>query len=128
MRTLLAIFLSIMLSFNAAYAATTDMCDVLDAVAIDNVVTSEHDAHFGHHTHDHDHVIAVDSEAGTADPFAKTVHVDHCHAHQCFTSLLVDEFSLPHLIGSPPRMIGPDDQVVSVSPSRLERPPRVAAV
>lgn len=123
MRTLLAIFLSIMLSFNAASAALTDVCDVLESVIASDSVASGHGAHLGHHMHDHEHAPIADS---SPEKSPQTAHVDHSHPHQCFSSVLPDELALPTLSGAQLCPVAPDDQILSVSPPRLERPPRVA--
>lgn len=126
MRTLLAIFLSIMLSFNAANAALTDVCDVLESVTVSDAVALGHDTHLGHHAHDHEHPQTADSSNGGPEQSPQTAHVDHSHPHQCFSSMLPDELALPPLSGAQLCTVAPDDQILSVSPSRLERPPRVA--
>lgn len=126
MRTLLAIFLSIMLSFNAAYAALTDVCDVLENVTASDAAASGHGTHLGHHTHDHEHPQTADSSDGSPEQSPQTAHVDHSHPHQCFSSVLPDELALPPLSGAQLCPVAPDDQLLSVSPPRLERPPRVA--
>lgn len=128
MRFLLAFFLSLCLSFNAAYAAGSDVCDALDAGTSESSVApnSEHGEHFGHHLHDHQHTPDADAKSAPADPAAQTAHADHCHPHQCFTSVIPGEVTLPTLAGHQLLPVGPRDQFVSVPPARLERPPRAA--
>jgi len=46
MRIFISFILAIMLSLNAAYAASVGVCDALEH-------TSSQAAHFGHHSHEH---------------------------------------------------------------------------
>lgn len=128
MRLLITFFLSLCLTFNAAYAVGGDVCDALEKVPSEgvNAVLSEHGKHFGHHIHDHDHVQASSDKSAPADPTAQSAHADHCHPHQCFTSVIPGEVALSSLSGRQLLPSGPDDQFVSLPAARLERPPRAA--
>lgn len=124
MRLLIAFFLSLCLAFNAAYAAGTDMCDALE-VGVDIGLTAEqsgHGQHLGHHIHDH--ASAVSDPTSPDDPTTPAAHADHCHPHQCFTSVLPGEIPFSSLTGPQVLPIGPADRIVSLPSSRLERPPR----
>ena len=72
MRFLLAFVLSVCLSFNAAYAAGSDVCDTLEAGTSGRAVSlnSEHEEHFGHHLHDHQHTPDADAKAAPPRPIA----------------------------------------------------------
>lgn len=128
MRFLLAFILSLCLSLNAAYAAGVDVCDALEPGTIKSAVTlaSEHGEHFGHHVHDDQDTPDADASPTPGDPAAQTAHTDQCHPHQCFTSVISSEVSLPILAGHQLLPVGPCDQFVSAPSSRLERPPRTA--
>lgn len=128
MRFLLAFFLSLCLSLNAAYAAGSDVCDALDAGTRESAsaMPLEHGEHFGHHLHDDEHAPNADAKSAPADPAAQTAHADHCHPHQCFTSVIPDEVTMPTVAGRQLLPVGRCDQFVSALSSRLERPPRAA--
>lgn len=122
MRFLLVFILSLCLSLNAAYAAGSEVCDVFETEPSEVVLTSAHEQHFGHHLHDHQHTPDAD-----ADPAAqKTVHADHCHPHQCFTSVLSGVLRLPTALGRHIPPASAADRLFSASSSRLERPPRAS--
>jgi hypothetical protein len=120
MRLLVTFFLSLCVAFNAAYAAGTDMCDALE-VGVD-IAQSGHGQHLGHH--DHDHASEVSDPTSPDDPTTPAAHADHCHPHQCFTSVLPGEIPFSSQTGPQVLSIGPNDPIVSHPPSRLERPPR----
>jgi hypothetical protein len=128
MRLLTAFFLSLCLAFNATYAAGNDVCDALGEGTSEGLAAllSVHGQHFGHHVHAHDDAPAVNDQASPADPTVAAAHSDHCHPHQCFTSVLPGELHLPSLIGPQVLPLGPTARIVSLPPSRLERPPRAA--
>lgn len=111
MRYLLVFLLSLCLTFNAAYAAATDICD-----AAETGQSSTHVEHFGHHNHDNDHA----NDAGTKLP-----HGDHYHPHQCFVSILPGVLKLPMSLGRHIPPSGAIDRLFSAFRARLERPPRV---
>lgn len=128
MRLLISILISLCLSLNAAYALGTDVCDALGhdlnkGVAAD---LSGHGNHFGHHSHDHEHEHAPVSgdSSSPAEPGTQAAHVDHCHPHPCFSSVLPGEMLLPSQPESQVMAIRPNDRIDSLPPSRLERPPR----
>lgn len=127
MRILLAIFLSLVLSFNAAYAAVTDICDLHEqhSELSDASGSAEHAQHFGHHSHHDDHSTAIDVN-DPGDTSSETPHTDHSHPHQCFTSVLPAEVALPHLAGNNSHSAKSHEQIVSWLPSLFERPPRAA--
>jgi len=126
MRLLFAFFLSLCLALNAAYAAGSDVCDVLGDEVSEGLTTalSGHGEHFGHHDHEHAPAPAVGDPLSQVDPTLEAAHVDHCHPHLCFTSVLPGEMALPSLAGPPVLTSGPNDRIDSQPPTRLERPPR----
>ena len=128
MRLFIAFLLSLCLSFTAAHAVGTDLCDALGEGVNDGLTAalSTHGDHLGHHVHDHEHPPALDDPSSPADPAAQAVHLDHCHPHQCFTSVLPGRLSWPALAGPQVVPAGPADRVDTLPPSRLERPPRAA--
>src|SRR3989338_10086218 len=86
MRIFISFILAIMLSLNAAYAASVGVCDALEH-------TSSHAAHFGHHSHEHsdDHVHdepAVDADGASNVPAVGDHH--HAHVHPSFSAILPD--------------------------------------
>lgn len=126
MRLLFAFFLSLFLSVNAVYAAATDICDMVEHGSSHNggAARSAAPDHFGHHSHDHAPAAVSDSEQGAPDQGSQSAHADLCHPHQCFTSVLPGQVSLPAVQGDSLLPLGPNDPFVSLAPSRLERPPR----
>jgi len=130
MRTLIAFFLSLFLTLNAANAAIHGVCDVFEHGQAHDVV-AEHDAHPGHHGHDSedgDEVkvtpdvtlkFGADTSTGSGQ-----MHPDHCHAHPSFSSLLTDRLSLPVMPDSIVLSAIPADALKSAVLRRLERPPR----
>ena len=125
MRFLLAFFLSLCLTFNAAYAAVTDICDLAETgQGHANVVASTAADHFGHHDHDDDHASDTSAKHNPSDTDTSVPHGDHCHPHQCFTSVLPEALNLPTALGRHLSPVSTADQLCSAHPSRLERPPR----
>jgi hypothetical protein len=125
MRFLLAFFLSLFMTFNATYAAVTDICDFS---ATDrghaSVIASASADHFGHHDHDDDHASDPSANHNPSDTDTSLSHGDHCHPHQCFTSVLPDTLKLPPALGRYPSPASAADQLCSAQTPRLERPPR----
>lgn len=122
MHNALTLLLAIMLSLNAAHAAAVGICDTLQH-------PSGLTAHFGHHSHEHgDDHHHDDHQTGTteADNVATASDHHHTHVHPSFLYLLTE------MIGIVPLTVGntlaavTSDTFISVSPSRLERPPRAA--
>jgi hypothetical protein len=130
MRLLAAFFLSLCLAFNATYAAGNDVCDALGEGPSEGLTAllSGHGDHFGHHIHAHDEAPAIGDPSSPADPSASAAHADHCHPHQCFTSLLSGEMPLPSLAGPQVLPIGPNDRFASLPASLFERPPKAELV
>ncbi|MDH4283694.1 MAG: hypothetical protein OEV35_00085 [Gallionellaceae bacterium] len=89
-----------------------------------HAIVSTHEEHIGHHVHNHDHALAVDNNLSPADQTESNTHSDHCHTHQCFTSVISDEVTLPSLVGMYLPPIGPFDRFVSILLFRIERPPK----
>ena len=119
MRTYLAFLLTIMLSLNAAYAASVGVCDALEQ-------TTNHAAHFGHHSHEHSDVYdepAVDADGGSNVPAVSDHH--HACTHPCFY-LLSGAINVIPLDGCSPLVASPASTFISVSQTLLERPPRAA--
>ncbi|MBI3146980.1 MAG: hypothetical protein HYZ17_00480 [Betaproteobacteria bacterium] len=115
MRFVLMLLLALVIPINAAYSAATVVCDGVDDHA-------QHGQHFGHHQHDHDGV-------GDADP-AQTSGGDphHSHAHPVFSFIvpapIVVHFNPEPAIAAFP----PQRRLTSVTPVRLDRPPRFVLV
>src|SRR3989338_6066761 len=103
MRTFLTFVLVIMLSLNAAYAASVGDCDALEH-------TSGDAAHFGHHSHEHsdDHVHdepAVDADGASNVPAVGDHH--HAHVHPVFSSLPTTSVGVMLLTGCSPLIADP---------------------
>lgn len=125
MRLLIAFFFSLCLVLNAAYAAGTDVCDALEAGGNASVSgLSEHGGHLGHHVHDHEPAPDTDAKSGPADSGVQPFHGDHCHPHQCFTSVLPGQLTMPGPAGRDLLPMAAADDLFSQALSRLERPPR----
>ena|SRR3989338_2573373 len=122
MRTYFAFLLAIMLSLNAAYAATVGVCDALEH-------TTNQTAHFGHHSHEHsdEHVHdepAVDTDGGSNVPVVSDHH--HAHVHAAFSCLLPGVIGVTPLDGCSPLMATPASTFVSAPQALIEHPPRAA--
>jgi len=120
MRIFLSFILAIMLSLNAAYAASVGVCDALEH-------TSSQAAHFGHHSHEHsdDHVHdepAADADGANYVPAADDHH--HAHVHPVFSSLPATSVDVKLLTGCSTLIAGPDSIFVSAPQALLDRPPR----
>ena len=116
MRYLISLFLAVCLCMNAAHAA---------ASGIHEAVEHGGDLLFAVFAGDVDHAHEHDGSHGAPDADDMTqTHADHHHVHPPLVSLLpcgaldlvVDGRHLP--------LHAERDALVSVSPSRLERPPR----
>src|SRR3989338_9620420 len=120
MRTYLAFILAIMLSLNAAYAATVGVCDALEH-------TTNQTAHFGHHSHEHSDDHAHDEPAADADGEGNAPAVGdhhHIHVHPVFSSLPATSVDVKLLTGCSTLIAGPDSTFVSAPQALLDRPPR----
>jgi len=122
MRTYLAFLLAIMLSLNAAYAASVGVCDALEH-------TSNHAAHFGHHSHEHgdDHVHdepAVDADGVGNVPAVGDHH--HAHVHAAFSCLLSGAIDVMPLEGCSPLIETLAGTFISAPQALIEHPPRAA--
>jgi hypothetical protein len=120
MRTYFAFLLAIMLSLNAAYAASVGVCDALEQ-------TKSHTAHFGHHSHEHsdDYVHdepAVDADGGSNVPAVSDHH--HAHVHAAFSCLLSNVIGVTPLDGCSTLMATPSSIFVSAPQTLIEHPPR----
>ena len=115
MRTCLGFLLAIMLSLNAAYAASAGVCDALEQ-------TKNHALHVGHHSHEHgnDH----DAQSSDADGMGK-VHL-HDHAHSSFSFLLPGIIDAVPLTGCNSLLVSPASNFDSAPQSPLDHPPRAA--
>lgn len=113
MRTCLGFLLAIMLSLNAAYAASAGVCDALEQ-------TQSHALHVGHHSHEHgnDH----DAQSSDADGMGKVPL--HDHAHSSFSFLLPGIIDAEPLTGCNSLLASPASNFDSASQSSLDRPPR----
>jgi len=119
MRTYLAFILAIMLSLNAAYAATVGVCDALEH-------TTNQAAHFGHHSHEHsdDHAHDEPADGGSNVPAVSDHH--HAHVHAAFSCLLSDTIHVTPLKGCSPLVASPASTFISAPQALIEHPPRVA--
>lgn len=123
MRTYLAFILALMLSLNAAYAASMDVCDALEH-------TSSHAAaHFGHHSHEdsdnHDRDEPVDA-GGPGNATMDDHH--HTHVHPSFSYLLSDTIDVTLSENCTLLIAGTTSIFVSAPQARLDRPPEAALV
>lgn len=120
MRTCLRFILAIMLSLNAAYAASVGVCDALEH-------TSSQAAHFGHHSHEDsdDHVHDGVADAGEAGNATMLDH-HHAHVHPSFSYLLPDTIGVMPLEGCSFLVTDPASIFVSAPQALLDRPPRAA--
>jgi len=113
MRIYLALLLSMLLSLNAAYAASVGICDALEQ-------TQSHALHIGHHSHEHsDGHDAPSSGTGAADK----VHY-HDHAHPSFSSILPGIIDVMPLMGCSPLVAAPASAFASAPQALLDHPPR----
>lgn len=119
MRTCFAFLLAIMLSLNAAYAATVGVCDALEHA-------SSHAGHFGHHSHGHSNDHVHDEPAADADGASNVPAVDHhhTHVHPVFSSLPTTSVVVILLTGCNPLVAYPASIFVSAPQALLDRPPR----
>lgn len=128
MRTLIAIFLSLFLSLNAASAAVHGVCDAFEQGAAHGIgVAVEHDAHPGHHDDSVALTMHSESDSGGAmgDPRNSIeTHTDHCHVHPSVSSLLPEELSFPAQTGRASLIPLPAAALASAQLPRLDRPPR----
>lgn len=118
MRACLSFLLAIMLSLNAAYAATVGVCDALEH-------TSSQAAHLGHHEHSDDH--AHDDPQVSADEAGKADSVSdhhHDHVHPNFSSILPGIIGVTPLTGRSPMVAIPAGAFVSAPQALPARPPR----
>ena len=127
MRTLIAIFLSLFLSLNAASAAVHGVCDAFEQGAAHGVgVAVGHDGHPGHHDDSASLTVHSESHSGGAmgDPenSIKT-HTDHCHVHPSVSSLLPVALSFPVQTGRAQLIPLPAAALSSAQLPRLDRPP-----
>lgn len=121
MRTCLVFLLAIMLSLNAAYAASVGICDVLEH-------TSSQAAHLGHHSHEHSDDHAHDGPQVGADEAGKATSVSehhHDHVHPSFFSILPVIIGVTPLTGHSPMIAVPVGIFVSAPQALPARPPRV---
>jgi len=118
MRIYLSFILAIMLSLNAAYAAAVGICDVLGH-------SSNHAAHFGHHSHEHSDDRAAQptgqDQDGKVSPLGNQLHD---HAHPGFSSILPGIISVMPLTECSPLVAAPANSFVSVPQTLPDRPPR----
>jgi hypothetical protein len=123
MRLLLTLLLTLLIPFNAAFAATSGICDALEG-------KGQHGSHPGHHSHEHGDDASNELAAATGGVSEPTGHSEdhhHFHAHALFAVML----STPPGLTPPPTSTAPARPLardfVSVLPARLERPPRTVS-
>lgn len=120
MRTGLAFILAIVLSLNAAYAASVGICDALEH-------STSHAAHFGHHSHEHDdHPVHVEARvsADEADKAHPAGEHHHDHAHPGFSSIPQGIVSVTPLTGCNLLVAAPVGTYASAAQSPPYHPPR----
>lgn len=120
MRACLSFILAIMLSLNAAYAASVGVCDALEH-------TSSQAAHFGHHSHEHSDDHAHDEPAADADGSSNIPAVSdhhHAHVHAAFPCLLSGVIGVTPLEGCSPLISSPASTFISAPQALIEHPPR----
>ena len=119
MRSGLAFILAVMLSLNAAYAASVGMCDALEH-------SSSHAEHFGHHSHehgdDHDHDVPQLGADGM-DKVNSIGDHHHDHAHPSFSSILPNIVSVTPLSGCSLLVAAPVGTFISAPQSLPDHPP-----
>lgn len=130
MHALIAFFLSLFLTLNAANAAIHGVCDAFEHGQTHDVVVG-HDAHPGHHGHESANGVEVKAlpdvavKAGLdSSASSSQTHPDHCHAHPSFSSLLPNLPVVPALPESKVLSTLPTAALLSAMVLRLERPPR----
>ena len=120
MRTCFSFLLAIMLSLNAAYAASVGVCDALEH-------TSSHAVHFGHHSHEHSDDHAHEDPSDNPDGAGKASTVGdhhHNHVHPSFSSILTGIVGVMPLTGRSPMVAIPTGAFVSAPQALPARPPR----
>lgn len=124
MRRLFAIFFSLMLSFNAAYAGVASICDAFEHFPLE---VPEHKVHLWHHDHHDDQTSHESSDASSdksADGSSMAKVTDHFHSHASFSPILIGDTALAIEKGSHILAFLPLTVPASVVPVQLERPPR----
>jgi len=117
-RIYLSFILAIMLSLNAAYTAAAGICDVLEH-------SSNHAAHFGHHSHEHSDDRAVQPAGqNKGDKVPPVSNQHHDHVHPGFSSILPCIISVMPLAGCSPQVAYTVSTFVSAQQALLDRPPR----
>lgn len=84
MRLLLTLLLTLLIPFNAAFAATSGICDALEG-------KGQHGSHPGHHSHEHGDDASNELAAATGGVSEPTGHSEdhhHFHAHALFAVML----------------------------------------
>ena len=120
MRTCLVFFLTIMLSLNAAYAASVGVCAALEQ-------TSSHAAHFAHHGHEDSDEYAHDNSQVSADEAGKVTAVSghhHDHVHPSFSVILPCNMGIVPLIEPHSLVATPASVFVSAPQALIEYPPK----
>ncbi len=119
MRLCFALFLSLVFACNAAFAGIADICDAADHMPRGEVGSH---LHMGHHSHD-DAASQDDGDPLKTSPSAS----GHCHAHGASASVVSGFDQTPSLpCGTQVLVPLPSAALVSITPTRLERPPRVS--
>lgn len=124
MRTCLSFILAIILSLNAAYAASVGVCDALEH-------RSGQTAHFGHHSHEHSDDHTHDGPQISTDEAGKVTSASdhhHNHVHPSFSYIPPGIIGVMSLTGRSPIVVAPADTFVSASQALPARPPRATLV
>jgi hypothetical protein len=104
--------LALVLSLNAAYAASVGICDAMEQ-------TPTHPSHIGHHSHEHsdDH-----NPPSSVDEDGSAHH--HDHAHPGFFSMVPNIVSVTPLPGCGLMIAAPAGTFVSAPQFLFEHPPK----
>jgi hypothetical protein len=115
MKVVLAFFLSLVLTLNAAYASVAGVCDLADHLS-----QGEQDRHL--HVDHHSHADGARSPDDDG-PMKNAKSCDNCHVHGSAVSIV----SAAHLtLAFGDHVLSPLEAapLTSVTAARLERPPR----
>lgn len=120
MRICLVFLLAIMLSLNAAYAASVGVCDALEHAP-------SHTAHLGHHSHEDSDRDTHDDPQASGDEVGKLAAVSsHCHdhVHPNFSVILPCDVGIMPLIEPNSLVVIPVSSFVSAPQALIEYPPK----
>lgn len=125
MQKFLAFLLSFVFALNVAYAGVAGVCDAADHLPQGK---TERHIHVGHASHGSAASAVETPPHDDSDPLKNSqASTDHCHAHGTATSVASGaDLTPPPFLGGHILVARPDATLVSVTPARLERPPRAS--